>query len=269
LTKYFNLNLKLLLTNPSLIFWAIIFIEYWVFMWAYVFSAGLPPIEEAVKNYVSLAYGSLVVISLSAAATSICYELIYSSKSIKFVTKYTKLSPSRFLAENFASCFIVLLFVSAVLFISLIGLSCYKFGILVLPENALGLVAISLLSAIFLYALSAFLSLLLVVLRAPKSASFLSFIPLIMSFLAYGSLWTDFKILAYVSPFNCIMALCYHFFSGRQPVTGAFLMSNGENLMSVSLSAVSLIAWTLALLILVVVLLRKMKGVGIEEIRLV
>ena len=46
-------------------------------------------------------------------------------------------------------------------------------------------------------------------------------------------------------------------------------MSNGENLMSVSLSAVSLIAWTLTLLILVVVLLRKMKGVGIEEIRLV
>jgi len=44
-------------------------------------------------------------------------------------------------------------------------------------------------------------------------------------------------------------------------------MSNEENLMSVSLSAVSLIVWTLTLLILLVVLLRKMKGVGIEEIR--
>ena len=42
---------------------------------------------------------------------------------------------------------------------------------------------------------------------------------------------------------------------------------NEENLMSVSLSAVSLIVWTLTLLILLVVLLRKMKGVGIEEIR--
>jgi len=269
LTKYFSLNLKLLLTNPSLIFWAIIFVEYWVFMWVFVFSGGLPPIEEAVKNYVSLAYGSLVMISLSAVATAICDELIYSSKSIKFVTKYTKLSPVKFLVENFASCFIVLLITSAVMFASVVGLFCYKFGMLVLPENALGLVAISLLSAIFLYALSAFLSLLLVVLRAPKSASFLSFIPLILSFLAYGSLWTDFKNLAYTSPYNCITALCYHFFSGRQPVTGAFLMSNGENLMSVPLSAVSLIAWTLALLILVVVLLRKMKGVGIEEIRLV
>ena len=269
MTKYFSLNLKLLLTNPSLIFWAIIFVEYWVFMWVFVFSGGLPPIEEAVKNYVSLAYGSLVMISLSAVATAICDELIYSSKSIKFVTKYTKLSPVKFLVENFASCFIVLLITSAVMFASVVGLFCYKFGILVLPENALGLIAISLLSAIFLYALSAFLSLLLVVLRAPKSASFLSFVPLILSFLAYGSLWTDFKNLAYTSPYNCITALCYHFFSGRQPVTGAFLMSNGENLMSVPLSAVSLIAWTLALLILVVVLLRKMKGVGIEEIRLV
>ena len=269
MTKYFNLNLKLLLTNPSLIFWAIIFIEYWVFMWAYVFSAGLPPIEEAVKDYTSLAYGSLIVLSLSAAATSICYELIYSSKSIKFVTKYTRLSPSRFLAENFASCFIVLLLISAIMFASIAGLFCYKFRMLILPENLIGLVAISLLSAIFLYALSAFLSLLLVVLRAPKSMSFISFIPLILSFLAYGSLWVDFKIFAYISPFNCITALCYHFFSGKQPVTGAFFMPSKDNLMSVSLSASSLIAWTAVLLVLVMVLLRKMKGVGIEEIRLV
>ncbi len=259
----------MLLTNPSLIFWAIIFIEYWVFMWAYIFGAGLPPIEEAIRDYTSLAYGSLIVISLSAAATSICYELIYSSKSIKFVTKYTKLSPLRFLAENFTSCFIVLLIVSAIMFASVIGVFCHKFGMFIFPENIAGLIAISLLSAIFLYALSAFLSLLLVVSRAPKSMSFISFTPLILSFLAYGSLWVDFKIFAYISPFNCITALCYHFFSGKQPVTGAFFMSGEKNLMNVTLSAISLGAWTVILLFFAVVLLRKMKGVGIEEIRLV
>jgi len=243
--------------------------EYWVFMWAYIFSGGLPPIEEVVRDYTSLAYGSLIIISLSAAATAICNELIYSSKSIKFVTKYTRLSPLRFLAENFASCFIVLLIISAVMFVSIIGLFCYKFGMLILPQNATGLIATSLLSAIFLYAFSAFLSLLLVVLKAPKSASFISFVPLILSFLAYGSLWVDFKILAYISPLNCITALCYHFFSGKQPVTGAFLMLNKGDFMDVSFLASSLIAWTISLFILVVVLLRKIKGIGIEEIRLV
>ena len=50
MTKYFNLNLKLLLTNPSLIFWAIIFVEYWVFMWVFVFSGGLPQIDVAAAD---------------------------------------------------------------------------------------------------------------------------------------------------------------------------------------------------------------------------
>ena len=45
-------------------------------------------------------------------------------------------------------------------------------------------------------------------------------------------------------------------------------MPSKDNLMSVSLSASSLIAWTAVLLVIVIVLLRKMKGIGIEEIGL-
>jgi len=44
--------------------------------------------------------------------------------------------------------------------------------------------------------------------------------------------------------------------------------SNGKP-MDVTLTIVSLIIWTLSLLILAVVMLRKIKGVGIEEIELV
>lgn len=269
MTKYFNLYLKALITNPHLIFWAIIFVEYWVLMWAYVFGANVPTYEEAVKNYVSAACGSLTLISLSSAATGIAETLIHSSKSIKFVTKYTRLSPPRFLVENMAASLAVLLIVSAIMFSSIIGVFCHKFEMMVLPVNPFGLIATTLLSAIFLYALSAFLSLLVVVLKAPKSASFVQFLPLIFSFLAYASLWVDLKIFAYISPFNCISALVYHYFSGEQPIMGGLLMPGEKEQMNITLTACSLITWTFTMLILVVILLRKMRGIGIEEIRLV
>jgi hypothetical protein len=32
------MNVKSLLTNPYLIFWSILFIEFWVFMWVFVFG---------------------------------------------------------------------------------------------------------------------------------------------------------------------------------------------------------------------------------------
>jgi len=269
LTKYFSLSLKALLFNPALIFWAVLFVEYWVLMWAYVFGASVPAYEGAVRDYTSMAYGSLTIISLSAVATGIADSLIHASKSIKFVTKYTRLSPSKFVAENMASSLIVLLMVSAIMFCSMIGVFWHKFGVLILTENPLGLLSTAFLSAIFLYAFSAFLSFLVVVLRAPKSASFVTFIPLILSFLSYSSLWIDLKIFAYVSPFNCISALFYHYFSGKQPVTGGFFTANEKWFMDVTLTACSMIAWTITMLILVVTLLKRMRGVGIEEIRLV
>ncbi|AFH42001.1 hypothetical protein [Fervidicoccus fontis] len=137
------------------------------------------------------------------------------------------------------------------------------------PENTLGLVVSSLLSAVFLYAFSAFLSLLMIVLKSPKSASFVTAVPLMLSFLSYSSLWLNLKASAYISPFNCISALFYYYFSGNEPATGGYFTSGGKELMNVTLTAFSLIGWTIIMLILAIILLRKMRGVSIEEIRLV
>jgi hypothetical protein len=46
-------------------------------------------------------------------------------------------------------------------------------------------------------------------------------------------------------------------------------MSNGKELMDTALTTVSLTAWIITMLALVIILLRKMRGVSIEEIRLV
>lgn len=267
MTKYLGMNARLLLTNPYILFWSILFIEFWVLMWAYVFGNYIPQVEEALRIYVATAYGNLLMLSLSGASVTIASSLLYSSKSIRYVTKYTKLSPSRFLLENLASSLIALLVISGIMFISVTGVFFARFGLVVMPVDAIGLFFSILLGTLFIYALALFLNFLVILLRAPKSASFISFLPLVLAFTAYASLWIDFGSVTYFSPFNCIVSVCYYCFSGQAPPTGNFLVQAGQNLVNVGLATGSLVAWSVILMALNMVFLRKMRGVGIEEIR--
>jgi hypothetical protein len=272
MTKYFEMNVKSLLTNPYLIFWSILFIEFWVFMWVFVFGGDLLLIDEsvrleAVRKYMASAYGNLLILSLSGACVTIGGSILYSSKSIRYVTKYTRLSPSRFLIENLSSSLVVLLVVCVVMLLSIVALFYSRFAFFILPVNPLGLAGSLLLSTLFIYALSLFLNLLIVTLKAPKSANFISFLPLIFGFIAYSALWIDFKAAVYVSPFNCITSICYFAASGEIPPAGNFFAISGQTMVDVNLALVSLTAWTLVLIVIDVLLLRKMRGVGVEEIR--
>lgn len=267
MTKYLRMNAQSLLTNPYIFFWSILFIEFWVLMYAYIFGNYIPHVEEAVRIYTATTYGNLLMLSLSGAAVTIASSLLYSSRSIRFVTKYTKLSPSGFLVENLVSSVLSLLAISVVMFISITGVFYVRFRFFMMPVNPIGLVFGVLLSTLFIYALALFLNLSVIILRAPKSASFISFLPFVLAFTAYAALWVDFGNVAYFSPFNCIVSVCYYFFSGQAPPTGNFLALGGQNLVNASLVIGSLLAWSAILMVLNVFLLRKMRGVGVEEIR--
>jgi len=269
MTKYLWMNLRSLLTNPYLLFWSIAFVEFWVFMWVYVFGTGIPNVEAAVLGYCATAFGPIVILSISSAASGIAMTILYASKSVRYITKYTKLSPSRFLAENLLSSVLALLVISGVMFVSLLGVFSSKFGLTPLPKAPIGLSLIILLAALFEYLLSLFLSLLLVYLRAPRAASFISFVPLVLGFLPYISLWINFGSAVYVSPFNCIASLCYYYYSGDIPPTGGFFMPGANTLVDVNLASVSLVGWLIALILIDVYLLSKMRGVGMEEVRII
>nr|MDO8135255.1 hypothetical protein [Candidatus Njordarchaeum guaymaensis] len=123
------------------------------------------------------------------------------------------------------------------------------------------------LGILFLYALSLFLNLIIIVLRAPRSAAFISFVPLMLGFLSYVALWLDFGIVAYISPFNCLTSAGYYYYSGRSAPTGNYLMPGAGTLKDMPLVMLSLIVWVVFLLLTDIVLLRKMRGVGVEDIR--
>jgi hypothetical protein len=272
MTKYLEMNAKSLLTNPSLFFWSILFIEFWVFMWAYVFggSSGIPPMEEAVRAYTAMGYGNLLMLSLSGACTTIANSLLYSSRSVRFITKYTKLSPTRFLIENLLSSLAVLLVISGIMFMSVFFVFSSKFGLFPLPVNPAGLAIGTFIGTLFIYALSLFLNFIIIVLKAPKSASFLiSFLSLILGYTAYMALWVDFGVASYILPFNCIVSVCYYFFTGQSPPTGNYFTQHTGTLVDANLALASLMIWVIMLIILDVVLLKKMRGIGLEEMRIV
>ncbi|MHA1264320.1 MAG: hypothetical protein ACTSRS_03715 [Candidatus Helarchaeota archaeon] len=267
MTKYLQMNTKTLLKNPYLIFWSILFIEFWVVMWAFVFGNQLPSLESAIRDYQAMAYGNLLMLSLSAAAITIASTLLYSSKSIRFITKYTKLSPIQFILENLVSSLIVLLIISGIMFISILLVFYLKFELVILPVNALGLVFSIVLSNLFIYLLALFLNLLVINLRAPKSSSFITFVPMILAFTSYSALWIDFGTFAYISPFNCITSICYYFIAGKSPPTGNFFMTGEKTLVNMDLIFLSLVLWIILLTIISIVLLKRMRGIGIEEMR--
>jgi len=90
-----------------------------------------------------------------------------------------------------------------------------------------------------------------------------------LGFLPYMSLWIDFGVAAYISPFNCLTAVCYYYFSGKLPPTGNYLMTTPGPSMDILFVILSLVIWVLLLIGADIVLLRKMRGVGVDEIRIV
>jgi len=267
LTRYFALNLKSLITNPQILFWSVLFMEFWVFMWAFVFGREVP--AEGIREYVSTAYGSLLVLSLAATGVGIAFNNLYASKAIRFVTKFTRLSPSRFFIENLLSSLAVLLIIAGVLFGSILGVFAWKKGVWILPENVPGFVLFSVLGAVLVYLIAVFFVYLVVVLRMPRAAFFISFLPLILGFVAYGSLWIDYGALNYFLPFNSISFLFFSSISGRRPYAPMIPgFAAAPAYFDTNSLLLSLSIYIAALSLLDIYLFRKARGVAVEEIRL-
>lgn len=269
MTKYLWMNAKSLLTNPYLIFWSIFFIEFWVILWAYVLVGSIPRTEESVRSYTALIFGNMVMLSFSGAAISIAESLLHSSRSVRFVTKFTKLSPTKFLSENLLSSIIVFLIIAFIMFISVVLAINARFGMFLLPKQIFGFAFSIVLGVLFMYLLSLFLNLFIVSIRAPKSAYFIAFLPLMLGFLSYSAIWIDFGNAVYASPFNIITSLTYYYFSGIVPPTGNYFVAGGQMLVDVSFAIICMLIWIIVFVALDIFLLRKMRGVGIEEIRVV
>ncbi|RLG79608.1 MAG: hypothetical protein DRO13_05675 [Thermoprotei archaeon] len=125
-------------------------------MWIYVFGkdlveySGRPWYSDAVRSYVGLAYGSLGLISLGSVAATLTDSIQQAYTSIRYVIKYTKLGPHRFLFEDVLSSLISLVIVAVVITATTTTLAWLEYGVLVIPSNSAGLLLDLLLIGVFM-----------------------------------------------------------------------------------------------------------------------
>ena len=275
MTLYLKLKIKDLLTNPELLGWSIGFIEFWVVMWIFVFSQI--PAETAwniyvVKTNISMAFSFLGLLSMSSVAVGLTYSIFYTSRAARYITKFTRVGPLKFMIEDFLGSLVAILIFAFTIFVSVIGLSYVKWGILALPENPLGVLADLVLGGIALYWLAYTLALAVIVSRRTKALTMTSYIPLIIGFIAYSQLWIDLGNLIYIIPLCSLPALLTYHGTGAYPPTGAYFtwLSSSDTVTAANLrlAAISVFTSIIIFTTLSLILLRKSRGVPLEEIRL-
>lgn len=272
MSRYLTLKIKSLLLNPYLIGWAILFIEFWVYAWFYIFGGNLPKFEEVIINYTGSAYGFLGLISMGGVTTSFIYATLHTSRAIRYITKYTKLSPKKFLLEDFLSSLLTIIIVALIIYVSILLAAYVKYSVLPLPKQPILLFVVLVVGGILMYYISQTLSYLIIVSKLSRAVSALANIPLILAFITYANMWVDpGSLIAHIYPINCFLSLMIYSYSETIPPSGNYIewwVRGKGNLVDIGLSAISLIIWILILFITSMLLMRKVRGVPVEEIRI-
>ncbi len=275
-TRYFKVSLLHYLLNPYLWFWAIFFMSFWAAMGAFVFSRETPP--AYVQYHFAAIFGQLLILCIGSIAISIVQSIYYASFSIRFVTKFSRLNSGRFYVEHSLSTILALIVFSLILWMLQLSFYFIKFREIYLPKKPLGTILALVLSACFMYVFSVFITYLTICSRKGMMRSFASYIPLMLSFVAYAGFWIDFQKLCPFLPFYLISAITYYFYMDQKPYTGDIINNlifqshhgyvNKEGILEPSLAIISMIAWIIILSILSIFLIKKARGISIEELQL-
>lgn len=259
---------KALLTNRALWGWGVAFMVFWLVIGGFVESTGLPKGDQAAAlSYTASWYGLINLFSLSSLAISIAYSLMYSTHSLAYSFRFTKLKPSSYLINVVASSLIMGVVLSIIMLLSTYAIFSYKLGGAVAPVNPTATVPVAALAGVFMYALATLLVLILINSLGLKNQSFVSFIPLMLGYVfGFMQLFVSLpSLVIYASPFSAIQDLLYHAYSG-QPIPKV-LSNPTSTALSPAYLAISLAAWTLVLLLVDSALLRRIKPRSVEEAR--
>lgn len=273
MSKYAFYRLKDLVTNVEALAWSIGFMEFWVLMWLFVFSPSSPAQagwgDAVVKGNVAMAYSFLGILSMSSAAVGLTAGMYRSSFARRFITKFGRLGPAALVAEDFIGSIAAVVFFAVVIFASVEILSYIRWGVLVVPENPVGVLADLVLAGIILYWLAYDIAMTLIVARRVRGVSGGSMTTLIVGFIVYAQLWVSFREVVYLVPLAPLPALLMYHSLGVFPPIGSYLrwLTGTEvGLINLRLAAISSIAWAVALAALAVVLTRRGGAVSVEEI---
>jgi hypothetical protein len=255
---------KSLLSNGSLWFWAVAFMAMWLGIGAFLESQGVGPERAAIVAYTTSWYAVIVLIGLSLLAAAIAGSIVYSSSSLAYAFRWTRLTPSGYLGSIVVGSSVLGVVLNVVLLGATAGMFGWRFSTAVLPVDPLGLVGVSLLGGVFYMALAATLSLVVINYLGLRSSNFIGYVPLLLSFvLGNAQLYVALpRALVYASPFNDLLSLLYQGYSGATPTVQ--LGASSAPLAWVPL-LLGVLLWTGAFAATTLGLLRRIRARHLEE----
>jgi len=278
--RLFLYTVKRTLTSPALLGWGILFALFWGVIAAFVgapsfisqlSSFHLPSAIEHTEYlyYASGWYADLVILSLSAIATSVAVTLSYQTGTLPYLIRYSKLKTSTYFTSMYSGSLIASLILE-LLFTAIITLmfSYNGVGITVTPSNIGIIILAIILGSIFIISFATFLNLIMIKIHAYRLQNLFNYIPLIIGFLFYAIFAfappTKSSMFYYSNPYMSGIVLLY------KGYTGSFkLLFSANNEVPIHLSlgllSLSIVAWVVALNVINLVLVRKISYANIEE----
>ena len=281
MTKYLLYKARSITLHPGTVFWSVFFVLFWAIMWVYVFGtsvakySSMPWYREAVSAYFATAFGSLGIIAMGSAGIGLTQSLFTSIAAIRFLTRFSRLSPWRFIVEDLAASLLSLLVVALVEVVAVILLVWQRYSVLIELKHPYALLGLLVLLGLFFYELSLVSGYAALMVTSRHMRSALTGLSLIVSFVPYALLFTGSGNLAgYVFPPIGLQALIIGAVSGKTPPATniinwfktSFVEGKSYAPIDPGLVMAATLAWLLAMGIAAMELARRAKAVHPSEL---
>jgi hypothetical protein len=261
---------KALLSNKNLWGWGVLFMAFWLVIGGIVESSQVPAHQPlAALDYTASWYALIALFSLASLGVTISFSLAYSTSSLSYYFRFTRLRPVTYMLDLLVSSTAIGVVLSVIMIVLTYMIFSYRLGGAAAPVAPWAAIGVSALSGVFIYAFSTFLVLLVINNLGLRNQSFMSFMPLVLSYLfGFANLFgTVPTALIYASPFTAIQDLLYHAYSGQPVYPGlANPVNNGPSLQPLYF-ALSIAAWIALLVVVDAFMLSRIKPRNIEEAR--
>lgn len=258
--------LKSMIKNRSLWGWSVLFMVFWLFLGAYVFTQSVGA-ESEWSVYTSSWFAIIGLIAGSVIATPISFSTYFASPSLAYGFRYTKLKPSSYLFSVVISTAIISVIVGSIISVLTIVLFSARSGFTIYPSAPWTVIGIFFLSGIFMLLLSVTLVVFVNNYLGLKNVNFIAFVPQLLSYI-FGLSQIGIQLpsfLVYAAPFSDIARLLYLGWQGS-PSPMNFVNDSGVFSNSIELLAF-LILWIMILFFTSIVLLKRIRSTFVEEAR--
>ncbi|PYB67644.1 hypothetical protein DMB44_08185 [Thermoplasma sp. Kam2015] len=251
-----------IMKNRSIWFWSVLFVLVWAVIGSFVASRGVAVGSE--KYYISAWYSIEAVISAGSSGTGIAYITFFSSSSLAYLFRFSRLRPVRYELIFFSGYLVTSMATLSTVTAANIFLFSLRFGHLTLPNPYI--IPAIIVTGAFFYVFSVMVALVVNNHFSLKNASFTSFVPLFLAFIsAYLPLYISIsRWVAVLYPFLGIEYLLSYSFTGAINLS---LVAYGSPSVSPAAIYASVVCWMAILFIADVFLLRRIRPRSAEEMR--